>query len=53
MALDARGEAHLERAAAPGYVRFELFAADGALIALTNPVYLRASVPSVPPAEER
>jgi predicted metal-dependent phosphoesterase TrpH len=38
--LDARGEAHLQRPAESGYVRFELSAADGTLVALSNPVYL-------------
>lgn len=38
--LDANGAARLERRASPGYVRLELSAADGGLVAITNPVYL-------------
>ena len=40
IALDADGRAHFERRVTPGYIRFELSAADGALVAVTNPVYL-------------
>jgi hypothetical protein len=39
--LDAQGEAHIQKRPEPGYVRFELSAADGTLVALTNPVYLK------------
>jgi predicted metal-dependent phosphoesterase TrpH len=39
--LDAQGEAHIQKRTGPGYVRFELSAADGTLVALTNPVYLK------------
>jgi predicted metal-dependent phosphoesterase TrpH len=52
VALDARGEAHIQKRAEPGYVRFELSAADGTLVALTNPVYLRVPV-SAAPSEDR
>ena len=40
--LDPLGAARVEHAAAPGYVRVELRAADGQPFALTNPVYLVA-----------
>ncbi|MCA1586000.1 MAG: CehA/McbA family metallohydrolase, partial [Acidobacteria bacterium] len=38
--LDAAGRARVEQRAESGYVRFELYAADGMLVAVTNPVYL-------------
>ncbi|MGH9176526.1 MAG: CehA/McbA family metallohydrolase, partial [Vicinamibacterales bacterium] len=38
--LDLLGEATIEQPAAPGYVRVELYGADGSLIAIANPVYL-------------
>ena len=44
--LDGRGEAHIQKRAEPGYVRFELSAADGTLVALANPVYLRVPTSS-------
>jgi hypothetical protein len=38
--LDERGELQTTVPAQPGYLRIELLAADNALIAITNPVYL-------------
>jgi hypothetical protein len=34
------GSARLERVLEPGYVRCEIYAADGALVSLTNPVFV-------------
>ena len=39
--LDESGRIGFDERAAPGYLRFELRAADGTLVALTNPIYLR------------
>lgn len=39
-ALDLLGEARLELAGAPGYVRVELRAPDGDRLAIANPIYL-------------
>jgi hypothetical protein len=39
--LDESGRIGFDERAAIGYLRFELRAADGTLVALTNPVYLR------------
>lgn len=38
--LDAGGRIQLQQDVSPGYMRFELFTADGSLFAITNPVYL-------------
>lgn len=44
--LAARGGARFERhAATPGYLRVHLFAPDGTLLALTNPVYVEVAAP--------
>jgi hypothetical protein len=40
VALGPAGQAHLERRAAPGYVRLEFRGADGVPLAMTNPVYV-------------
>jgi hypothetical protein len=39
--LDAEGRVAFDEQVSPGYMRFELRDADGALVALTNPIYLR------------
>jgi hypothetical protein len=41
--LDARGHLTTRQQVTPGYVRFEIYAADGALVAISNPVYLMQS----------
>jgi len=39
-ALDAQGFVQFDQPVSPGYIRFELRDVDGALVALTNPIYL-------------
>jgi len=38
--LDPQGNAHVDRRASLGFVRFELYSSDGLPVAITNPVYL-------------
>jgi hypothetical protein len=39
--LDAQGRARWQQSVSPGYIRFELRAADGSLVAIANPIRLR------------
>jgi len=41
VAVDATGAAQSTISATPGYIRFELFNSDNALVTITNPVYLQ------------
>jgi hypothetical protein len=40
LALDANGHARATPSSVAGYLRFEIYSADGSMAALTNPVYL-------------